>query len=175
LLRRLVDDLRTLALADAGELVQNPASLDLGRLTKRVVIDFQAQAKAARVTLTSEVPAQLPTVAADAGRIEQVVGILLDNALKHTPAGGWIRAEVHATADEVRASVQDSGTGIPPEALPHLFERFYRTRTEHPAGGSGLGLAIAKAIVSAHGGRIWAKSTLGRGTTVTFALAIKPR
>jgi signal transduction histidine kinase len=175
LLRRLVDDLRTLALADAGELVQNRAPLDLGRLTKRVVADFQTQAQAAGVTLTGVVPAQLPVVAADALRIEQVVGILLDNALKHTPAGGWIRAEVHAAPDEIRASVQDSGTGIAPEALPRLFERFYRTRTEQPAEGSGLGLAIAKAIVSAHDGRIWAESTLGTGTTVTFALPVKPR
>jgi signal transduction histidine kinase len=191
LLKRLVEDLRTLALADAGELALHLAPMDLGRSVQRTLKDFEIRAQAAGVELSGEIPTQLPQVTADASRVEQVLGILLDNALRHTPADGQIKVKLKSEKGKVWLSVRDSGSGIPPEALPHVFERFYRVRPAEPVrtlhadhavegnarsadtswtGGSGLGLAIAKAIIAAHGGRIWAESEPGRGTKMTFTL-----
>jgi signal transduction histidine kinase len=171
LLKRLVDDLHTLALADAGELTLNRGRLDLGELARRTVKDFQVQAQAAGVTLSGEIPAQLPPAWADAARVEQVLGILLDNALRHTPPQGQITVKLWREDSALQLSVRDTGAGIPPEALPHVFKRFYRLGPDSPRpGGSGLGLAIAWAIVTAHGGRIWAASTPGQGTTMTLVL-----
>jgi signal transduction histidine kinase len=171
LLRRLVEDLRTLALADAGELVLHPTPLDLGQLIRQTVKDFKVQAVATGVQLTSQIAADMPATTADATRIEQVLGILLDNALRHTPTGGRISVNLRQVGGEIWLSVIDTGEGIPPQDLPHVFERFYRAAmgSPHP-GGSGLGLAIAQAIITAHGGRIWAESTMRQGTTITFAL-----
>lgn len=172
LLRRLVEDLRTLALADAGELTLHITPIDLGSVIRRAVRDFEVQAQAAGVALTAEIAPQLPTVAADAGRIEQVVGILLDNALHHTPVEGQIKVRLSAVDNKVWLSVRDTGKGISAEALPRVFERFYRGKTStHRPSSTGLGLAIAKAIIVAHGGDIWAESAEGAGTTVTFTLA----
>ena len=171
LLRRLVEDLRTLALADAGELVLYPTRLDLGQLIRQTVKDFKVQAVATGVQLTSQIATEMPATTADATRIEQVLGILLDNALRHTPTGGQISVNLRQAGGEIWLSVIDTGEGIPPQDLPHVFERFYRAAMGSPRpGGSGLGLAIAKAIITAHGGRIWAESTAGQGTTITFAL-----
>ena len=172
LLRRLVEDLRTLALADAGELVLHPAATDIGGLVQRAIADFRAQAQAGNVALTSQLPTQLPPVTGDASRIEQVLGILLDNALRHTPADGQITLQVRRVDGETWVSVHDTGQGIPAEDSPHVFDRFYRARSERERPeGSGLGLAIARAIINAHSGRIWAESEIGRGTTIIFALA----
>lgn len=174
LLRRLVDDLRTLALADAGELVLHLNPMDLRGLVKRTVGDFLAQARVAGVELSCELQTSPPPVLADAARVEQVIGILLDNALHHTPAGGQITVDLRGVGGESWLSVRDSGAGIPSDAMPHVFERFYRAQPDrNRAGGSGLGLAIAQAIVTAHGGRIWAESEKGEGTTVTVALPAK--
>jgi signal transduction histidine kinase len=110
-------------------------------------------------------------VEADASRIEQVLGILLDNGLRYTPAGGQICISMRRVGDETWISVRDTGEGIPPGELPHVFERFYRGKSDPSgSGGSGLGLAIAQAIIAAHGGRIWAESKDGQGTTITFTL-----
>ncbi len=98
-----------------------------------------------------------------------MLGVLLDNALRHTPRGGQISIHLRPMNGEVRLSVRDTGEGIPPEALARVFERFYQS-TSPRSGGSGLGLAIAHAIVTAHGGRIWADSAPGQGTTVTLTL-----
>jgi signal transduction histidine kinase len=171
LLRHLVEDLRTLALADAGELALHTVPLNLGGLVQRTVKDFGVRAQAAGVKLNSEIPTQSPPVNADAARIEQVLGILLDNALRHTPAGGQIMVHLQLVESEIWASVRDTGEGIPPEALPHVFKRFYRVKSEPNAlAGTGLGLSIARAIITAHGGRIWAESTVGQGTKMTLAL-----
>ena len=112
-----------------------------------------------------------PRVEADASRIEQVLGILLDNGLRHTPAGGQICVDLRREGGETWVSVHDTGEGIPPADLPHVFERFYRGKSDRiRSGGSGLGLAIAQAIIAAHGGRIWAESKDGQGTTITLTL-----
>jgi len=171
LLKHLVEDLRTLALADAGELTLRLSPMELGSLIQRAVQDFRARAQMAGVELSAQIPPDLPAVQVDAARLEQVVGILLDNALRHTPPGGQVVVNLRPMNAELRMSVRDSGEGIPAEALPHVFERFYRAKmdTLRP-GGSGLGLAIAQAIVTAHGGRIWAESQAGEGTTLTVAL-----
>jgi signal transduction histidine kinase len=169
LLRRLVEDLRTLALADAGELTLHLSEMDLVGLVRRVVKGFEVQAQTAGVELTSQIPLEPLAVRADASRFEQVLGVLLDNALRHTPGGGRISVHLRPMNGEVWLSVRDTGEGIPPEALARVFERFYRSASPRP-GGSGLGLAIAHAIVTAHGGRIWADSAPGQGTTMTLAL-----
>jgi signal transduction histidine kinase len=171
LLKHLVEDLRTLALADAGELALHPSSIDLGGLVGRTIHDFQTRAQASGVELSGQISPHLPRVRADAARIEQVLGILLDNALRHTPSEGRIDISLQHVADEVWTRVRDTGRGVSPAALPHLFERFYQVGSDMSrSDGSGLGLAIAQAILNAHGGRIWAESEVGHGTTVTFAL-----
>jgi signal transduction histidine kinase len=111
---------------------------------------------------------------ADSDRITQVLLNLLDNARRHTSSGGAIRMGAAVQGDALRIWVRDTGTGIDPTDLPHIFERFYRADRSRrtSTGGSGLGLSIVKAIITAHGGNIWAESTLGQGTCITFTLPI---
>jgi signal transduction histidine kinase len=111
----------------------------------------------------------------DRQRLAQVLFNLLTNALRHTPPGGQITVRARqAGAEGLQVSVQDSGEGIPPAELPHVFERFYRAdrARSRDTGGSGLGLSIARGLVEAHGGRIWADSVEGQGSTFTFALTV---
>lgn len=160
LLNRLVDDLRTLANAEAGQLVLEKAPVDLAELCRGQVNAMQFRAAAKAITLAANCPAQVPLVEADTQRLNQVLLNLIDNALRHTPAGGDITATVHANATDLFVTVTDNGPGIAAGDLPHIFDRFYRgdrsrTRT---TGGSGLGLAIARQIVEAHGGGMWVDS-----------------
>ncbi|MHB1132520.1 MAG: sensor histidine kinase [Chloroflexota bacterium] len=169
LLTQLVADLRDLSLAEAGQLRLDLSRLDAGELVARVVRGFEpaAQRKGVRLTMAA---AELPAVEADATRLAQAVGNLLSNAIRHTPAEGEVRVSVGgdtAAAGRVLISVADTGEGIAAADLPLVFERFYRVDKSRArrSGGSGLGLAIAKQIVAGHGGRIWAESTPGRGST----------
>lgn len=162
-LDRLVEDLRTLVLTDAGNLVLHKEPTDLGALSTDTVESFRTQAEAAKLTLTAEVADSLPWVELDPARIRSVLGNLLSNALRHTPAGGSIKVAVTGSADELVLTVTDTGQGIPPELLPHVFERFVKG-TNSP--GSGLGLAIAHDIVAAHGGKLEIESAVGSGTSV---------
>ncbi len=162
-LDRLVEDLRTLVLTDAGNLVLHKEPTDLGALSADTVESFRTQAEAAKLTLTAEVADSLPLVELDPARIRSVLGNLLSNALRHTPAGGSIKVAVTGSADELVLTVTDTGQGIPPELLPHVFERFVKG-TNSP--GSGLGLAIAHDIVAAHGGKLEIESAVGSGTSV---------
>ena len=176
LLGRLVDDLRDLALAEAGRLRLERAEVQLGRLVGRVVNAFRSRAQGRGVSLLAEIPDPLPLVDADAQRLEQVVGNLLDNALRYTEPGGSIRVRAWSDPAWVSFAVVDDGAGIPPEDLPHVFDRFYgangaRSRAE---GGSGLGLSIAKQLAEAHGGHISAESELGTGSTFTVRLPRLP-
>ena len=165
-LDRLVEDLRTLVLTDAGNMVLHVEPTDLGALVRDTVESFRQQAESKGLTLTAEVAEGAPPVEVDPARIRQVIGNLLSNSIRHTPSGGSIRVAVSAPAT---VAVTDTGEGIPPELLPHVFERF----TKGPnSTGSGLGLAIAHDIVSAHGGRLSLESTFGSGTSATVTIPV---
>jgi two-component system OmpR family sensor kinase/two-component system sensor histidine kinase BaeS len=176
LLSRIVDDLRTLALAEAGQLSLNRAPTDPAALARSVVARFTPQAEAKRITLRSDIPGGLPQLNIDSQRIEQVLGNILSNAFRHTPEGGVISVQVSALITEhcVQITVNDTGPGIPPDALPHVFERFYRADKSRARadGGTGLGLAIARQLIALHGGEISATSEPGKGTQVAFTLPI---
>ena len=172
LLRRLVADLRDLALAEAGQLKLDRERADLTALAARVVDSFRAQAVENGVTLTTELTPDLPPMQVDVQRVSQVFFNLLSNALRYTSTGGTITVQSERVGDQVQVAVADTGEGIAPEDLPYIFKRFYRADKSRAraSGGSGLGLAIAKQIVEAHGGRIWAKSWVGAGSTFAFTL-----
>jgi signal transduction histidine kinase len=163
-LDRLVEDLRTLVLTDAGNLVLHREPTDVGALAHDTVESFRAQAETAGVTLTASVPAGAPPVFVDPLRMRQVVGNLLSNALRHTPAGGSVEVAVSESGE---ITVADTGEGIPPDLLPHVFERFAKGPR---STGSGLGLAIAHDIVVAHGGTITIENASPRGTVVRVRL-----
>jgi signal transduction histidine kinase len=174
LLERLVKDLNLLAQADAGELPLNLQLEDLGALVAGTVERWQGRATARGLTLTAQVEPHLPPVGLDPLRISQVLTNLLSNALRHTREGGCVEVQV-ASADEEDAllvSVSDTGEGIHPDVLPHVFDRFYRAdrARSRETGGAGLGLSIAREAVELHGGRIWAESELGVGSTFYFTL-----
>jgi len=173
-LARLIDDLRTLSLADAGELSLARTPVEPGALLKRSAAAYQPAAQAAGIELAVEVAPGLPPVSVDAERMAQVLGNLLDNALLHVPRGGRIVLAARPAADGVELRVQDDGPGIPPEDLELVFERLYRSDASRQryAGGSGLGLAIAKSIVEAHGGSIQAESAPEAGTTFVVTLPV---
>jgi signal transduction histidine kinase len=169
-LSRLIDDLRTLALAESGALKLQKEPTDLGALVGESMASFQAQADTAGVELHADIGPELPMLELDPARIRQVLENLLTNALRYTPRGGTIRVRCHAEDPgnaHVAVSVSDTGAGIPPEALAHIFDRFYKSSDSR---GTGLGLAIAKNLVAAHGGEISAQSELGKGTTIRFIL-----
>jgi len=172
LLARLVDDLRDLALAEAGQLPLELSDVDLSRLVPRVIRYFQPQAQAKGLSLSVDLAKSLPLIQADSQRLEQVLGNLLSNALRHTPEGGAIRVKAWSEAASVCFAVIDNGQGIASDDLPHLFDRFYRAGVARSRsdGGTGLGLSIAKQLVEAHGGEITVKSEFGKGATFTIRL-----
>jgi two-component system OmpR family sensor kinase/two-component system sensor histidine kinase BaeS len=169
-LRRLVDDLRTLSLVETGQLPLVWEPVEVAELLADVGTSFSGQAEAAGIDLRVEVdgdPARM-TVTADVGRLEQVLNNLMVNALRHTPSS----AE-GPSYDGVRIIVCDTGEGIPPEDLPYVFDRFWRgdrSRSHADGAGSGLGLTIARQLVQAHGGHIGVESEPGQGTTFTVEL-----
>ncbi len=169
-LSRLIDDLRTLALAESGALKLQKEPTDLGALVGESMASFQAQADAAGVELHAEIAPELPMLELDPARIRQVLENLMANALRYTPRGGTIQVRCYAEDQgntHIAVSVSDTGAGIPPEALAHIFDRFYKSSDSR---GTGLGLAIAKNLVAAHDGEISAQSELGKGTTFRFTL-----
>ncbi len=156
LLARLVEDLRTLSLADAGRLTLELRELDLVEWVRRAATTFLASLDAKKINLELRLPAGPVRIRADADRMAQIVSNLLTNAQAHTPAGGTIALEV-CTADKTATlRIADSGAGIPQEALNRVFDRFYRAETSRSraTGGSGLGLSIVKALVELHGGTV---------------------
>ena len=173
LLNRLVEDLRMLSLAEAGELHLEMQAVNVGTLVQTAAERVRSVAQEKGVGLTSRINEGMPPVAGDAQRLSQVLSNLLSNALRHTAAGGQIIVAARQDKnDRVRVTVQDTGEGIPADELPHIFERFYRTDHDRSrdTGGSGLGLAIARSLVEAHGGRIWVDSVEGKGSAFVFEL-----
>ena len=171
-LENIVEDLRTLSLADAGALVLNCQPVRVNDLIQRLVTRYAPQAAARQIMLRAETTSDKVVLDADEARLMQVLDNLLHNALRHTQAGGEILVGVNARADAVQLRVADSGEGIAPADVPRVFERFYRGDKARTAeqGSSGLGLAIAKALVEAHGGKIWVESELGKGATFFIEL-----
>ncbi len=176
-LQHLVGDLRTLTQADAGELKLNLTPLPPGELLDQARATFEPQAGQKGVALEIQVEARLPAVRVDEIRMTQVLENLISNALRYTPAGGRITLSAAAQGDQVRLSVEDTGPGIPPEHLPHVFDRFYRADESRSGddGESGLGLAIAKAIVEAHGGALTAENRTGGGARFSLTLPARGR
>jgi signal transduction histidine kinase len=174
-LARLVDDLRTLSLAETGQLPLVWEPVDVGELLADVSTSFSGQAEAAGIQLhldTNSDPAGM-TIIGDVGRLDQVLSNLMANALRHTPSGGDITLRGKPVEGGVRITVSDTGQGIPTEELPYIFDRFWRgdpSRSHAGGAGSGLGLAIARQLVGAHGGRIGVESGPGQGTTFTIEL-----
>jgi signal transduction histidine kinase len=171
-LSHLVEDLRVLTLADAGELQVDAEPAEIDGLIRSVVKRLQATAQAKGVTLDTQLPETSLHAIGDAQRLTQVLLNLLTNALQHTPSGGKITASAHTVEGKVYVTVQDNGAGIAPEDLPHIFERFYRAdrARSRGTGGSGLGLSIAKSLVEAQGGTISVESQVRQGSTFTVSL-----
>jgi two-component system phosphate regulon sensor histidine kinase PhoR len=192
-LTQMVQELLELSRIESGQVPFNFQPTPVGDIVLKPVERLQPQAERAGVSLIIDLPARLPLVSADAGRVRQVITNLVHNAIKFTPTGGSIavRARVETTsslpvrepvpvapiAREHRQSmvviqVSDTGVGIPARDLPRIFERFYKADRARSGGGTGLGLAIAKHIVHAHGGRIWAESVEGKGSTFYISLPV---
>lgn len=172
LLTRLVGDLQTLALTDAGQLHLERIPTDFSDLVKRIVERFVPQADSRQIHIDIHSKDRLPLISLDSGRVEQILGNLLSNALRYTPDNGQISLEVSSAPSEVQLSVHDSGPGIPEESLPHIFDRFYRAdRSRSRAeGGAGLGLTIARQLAEAHGGRLIAHNHPEGGAVIILTL-----
>lgn len=179
-LRRLVADVRQMTMMEAGQIKLDLAPLDLSSLVDETVLVIEPECEANGIVIKNGIPANAPYVQADSDRLTQVLLNLLDNARRHTNSGGKIGIWVSKPKDKkdmICVTIADTGVGIDPKDLPHIFERFYRADRSRAAitGGSGLGLAIVKAIVTAHGGNVWAESKLGQGTHVMFTLPLAPK
>ncbi len=178
LLARLVEDLQTLSLAEAGQLPLVWEPVDVTELLADVSTSFSGQAEAAGIALRVEPAPDLPTITGDVGRLDQVLSNLMANALRHTSAGGTITLQAKPTPDGIRIVVRDTGEGIPAEDLPYIFDRFWRgdrSRSRASGAGSGLGLAIARQLVQIHNGHISVESEPGQGTTFTIELPTREK
>jgi two-component system OmpR family sensor kinase len=176
LLDRLVEDLRTLELADAGQLTLEKSDVDLLRLMRRVAARFSPRAESHSQRIELAPAPELPTVPADSQRIEQILGNLVDNAIRHTPGGGTIRMSADAEGGNAVLTVEDSGPGIPADQLELIFERFHRLDPGRARsdGGSGLGLAIARKLAEAHGGSLIAQNRPEGGARFILKLPLNP-
>ena len=171
-LEHLVDDLRTLSMADAGELKLSLQPYPPERLLKDTQRLYTHQARQKRITISTDIGARLPDIEVDPQRMKEVLTNILENALRYTHENGHIVLAARIVEDAVEVKVQDSGPGVEQDELDKIFERFYRTETSRTRdqGGSGLGFAIAKSIVEKHNGRIWGESEPGQGLTVVICL-----
>ena len=170
-LERLMRDLLDLSRIEAGKSAPQLAPVRVSDLVSASTEGLRPQVEAKGLSFVSDVPAQLPFVFADRGQIERVITNLVSNAVRHTDRGGEIRLSAVQRQGHVAISVKDTGHGIPPEYLAHIFEKFVRV-PDAPSGDAGLGLAISKRIVEAHGGKIVVQSEIGRGTVFTFTLPV---
>jgi len=168
-LAELIDNLLDASRLQAGALKLNQAEVALDQLARRLVKKFQTQSD--KHQLSADFPPDFPTILGDEERLTQVLSNLLSNAIKYSP-GGQVNVSGQVNPHEITLRVTDEGPGIPTPDLPHIFERFYRADSDltKRAKGTGLGLYLAKAVIEAHGGRIWVESTSGKGTTFVFTL-----
>jgi signal transduction histidine kinase len=176
LLTHLVNDLRELSMAESGQLKLELQPVDLFKLTQRKLSQFEVKAQEKNIRLSLEATGDVPEIKIDPKRMEQAIGNLLSNAIRHTPEGGQITVTLNPNNNTSKTgknslliSVADTGEGIPAEHL-----RFYRVETSRSRseGGAGLGLAIVKQMVQAHGGQVWAESQPGKGSTFYIALPL---
>lgn len=170
ILSRLVEDLRTLSLAESGTLTLHREPIDVDALVRETADSFGSQAEPAGVAIDVDVPSGLPQVDADPVRAREVLTNLIANALRYTPRGGRVSVQARRAGDAVAVDVRDTGAGIAPELVGRIFDRFYKSAESR---GAGLGLAIAKQLVEAHGGEISATSVLGEGTDIRFTLPVE--
>ncbi len=174
-MKRLVNDLLDLAQLESGHFQMNYEQIDFGELTERVGRKFSQLAADQVVTLETKVPSEHVIILADADRMEQVCTNLVDNAIRHTHEGGRVALTLTRTEKFARLSVADTGSGIPKDDLPYIWERFYKAdkaRTRGASGGIGLGLSITRHIILEHGGDIMVNSEEGQGTTFTVSLPL---
>ncbi|PWH18215.1 MAG: PAS domain-containing sensor histidine kinase [Ardenticatenia bacterium] len=169
---QIVEELLELARTESGRAPLRLVPTPLSAIVLPPIERLRPQAERANLELIVDLPEDLPPVLADVERARQVVGNLVHNAIKFTPPGGKINVRAQLRNGEVLLAVQDTGVGISAEDLPRIFERFYKADRARSGGGTGLGLAIARHIVQAHGGRIWAESTEGSGSTFFFTLLV---
>jgi signal transduction histidine kinase len=176
-LERLVEDLRTLSMADAGELALTRRPFSPATLLEDAAAAYHPLALETGIKVQRDIAPDLPEVYVDPDRMTQVLGNLLSNALRYTPKGGTVTLAASLLEHEIEIRVQDTGPGIEAEDIQHVFDRFYRAdkSRQRDSGGLGLGLAIAKSIVENHGGRIWAESPDDSGTTFVIMLPIANR
>lgn len=172
LLNRLITDLRTLSLAEAGQLHLEKQAVDPGALIQQVSERMRLRAEEKHIRLETMVADDLGKIQADPARLTQIMTNLVDNALRYTPAGTCVTLAARPASDAIEFAVSDTGPGIPAEALPHIFDRFWRAEKSRnrASGGSGLGLAIVKQLVEAHGGQVQVESQVGVGTEFRIQL-----
>ncbi len=169
----LLEDLRTLALAESGSLILNKEATDIPALLNDLMLSFENQAKVKEVQITLSIQKSMSAVNLSPVRIREVLQNLLSNAIRHTPVGGKIEVSAlieNEPGPNLKIIIMDNGEGIAPDDLEMIFERFYKTSD---SGGMGLGLSIAKKIIEAHGGSLIAKSSPGEGTAMTICLPIE--
>ncbi|MGC8826619.1 MAG: sensor histidine kinase [Anaerolineae bacterium] len=171
-LTQMVQELLELARLESGRVTLDLQTVDLAAVIAPAVDRLLPQAQRAGVHIILDVPTNLPRVQVDPSLFRQVIANLVHNAIKFTSGGGEIRITAHASEREITVAVSDTGIGIPREDLPRIFERFYKADRSRASGGTGLGLAIAKHVVLSHGGRIWAESQEGRGSTFYFTIPL---
>ena len=172
-LSRLVDQLLDLSRLESGEIRLDLGDVDLASLVRQVSSEIHVTRGDHLVDVRTEIP-EGAAVWGDRERIHQVLFNLLDNAVRYTPPGGEVVVAARPAGTVCEIRVEDNGPGVPPEHVPFLFERFYRVdqARSRGEGGTGIGLAIARSVVEAHGGRIWAESEVGRGSTFAFELPL---
>lgn len=171
-LGNLINDLLDMSRLESGRFEIKKQLLPIRDIITDVIKSFHSLARDKAVALSEDIPTKLPEIEADGDRMRQVIMNLLSNAVKFSDPGGSVTVKVESQNGELLFQVTDQGIGIPEEAMPHLFERFYQAEDKLARGGAGLGLYISKQIIEAHGGSIWAESQAGKGSTFSFTLPL---
>jgi two-component system phosphate regulon sensor histidine kinase PhoR len=171
-LSQMISELMELSCIESRKAILDKKPLDLNQLILDTIAHFSPQTERHRLTVKLNLATELPDIPADGARIMHVITNILDNAIKFTPAGGQITISSKPASSQAVVSIADTGIGISPEDLTHIFERFYKADKSRTGQGTGLGLAIAKHTVQAHGGQIWADSEPGKGSVFSFSLPL---